>query len=194
MLAPEYRVGFRILKKEIGLCSALKVSFPALLKSSMVRFNVGKNAEESESTKANLKNHFKLLAFMYKELEKQYGRSRTDEVMREVLLAGGEVFFCGFTRLGPADGLLDFVEVYKKFERQNIVFDVIVETERRFEIVINRCLVFESFKELRVPALTQWMCDIAFNYFNYYHPRIEYTKDRMIARGAETCHEVFVWN
>lgn len=194
MLSPEYRVGFRILKKAIGLWSAFKVSFPALLKSSMVRFNVGKNAEESESTKANLKNHFKLLAFMYKELEKQYGLARTDEVMREVLLAGGEVFFRGFNRLGPADGLLDFVEVYKKFERQNIVFDVIEETERRFEIVINRCLVFESFKELGVPALTQWMCDIAFNYFSHYHPRIEYTKDRMIARGAETCHEVFIWN
>jgi hypothetical protein len=52
------------LKKEIGLWSALKVSFPALLKSSMLCFKVGKNAEESESTKANLKNHFKLLAFM----------------------------------------------------------------------------------------------------------------------------------
>jgi hypothetical protein len=114
--------------------------------------------------------------------------------MRESLLVGGEVFFRGFTRLGPADGLLDFVEVFKKFERQNIVFDVIEETERRFEIVINRCLVFESFKELEVPALTQWMYDIAFNYFSHYHPRMEYTKDPMIARGAETCHEVFIWN
>ncbi len=37
------------------------------------------------------------------------------------------------------------------------------------------------------------MCDIAFNYFSHYHPRMTYAKDRMIARGDETCHEVFIW-
>jgi hypothetical protein len=194
MIAPEYRVGFRILKEKIGLISALKVALSALLRSSKVNFKADRSVDEVERAKTNLKNHFKLLAFMVKELEKRYGRARTDEVMREVLLEGGEVFFRGFTRLGPDEGLLDFVEVYKAFERKNIVFDVIEETERCFEIVIKRCLVFESFKELGVPALTQRMCDVAFNYFSHYHPRMEYRKDRMIARGDETCHEVFTWN
>lgn len=194
MLAPEYRVGFRILKEKIGLVAALKVALAALLRSSKVKFKADRGADEVERTKTNLKNHFKLLVFMVKELEKRYGRARTDEVMREVLLESGEVFFRGFRPLGPDDGLLDFVEVYKAFERENIVFDVIEETEGCFEIVINRCLVFESFMELGVPALTQWMCDVAFNYFSHYHPRMEYMKDRMIARGDETCHEVFTWN
>jgi hypothetical protein len=44
-----------------------------------------------------------------------------------------------------------------------------------------------------MPEVTQWMCDIAFEYFSCYHPRMTYMKDRMIARGDETCHEVFVW-
>jgi hypothetical protein len=65
----------------------------------MARFKFGKNAEGPESTKNNLKNHFKLLEFMCKKL-----------------------------------GVL---------------------------------------------SLTQWMCDIAFNYFTHYHPRMEYTKERM---------------
>jgi hypothetical protein len=70
---------------------------------------------------------------------------------------------------------------------------VIDETDKRFEIEIRRCLVFEAFNELGVPALTQWMCDIAFHYFSRYHPQMTYEKDRMIARGAASCHEVFTW-
>ena len=70
---------------------------------------------------------------------------------------------------------------------------VVEDTGTRFEIVINRCLVFESFDELGIAELSRWMCDIAFEYFNGYHPRLTYQKDRMIARGDSTCHEVFTW-
>ena len=33
----------------------------------------------------------------------------------------------------------------------------------------------------------------AFAYSSNYHPRIKYSKDRMIASGDATCHAVFVW-
>ena len=118
MLSPEYRVGFRVLKEKIGLWSTLRIAFSALLKSSSVNHKVSKSADETERTKADLKNHFKLLAFMYKELEKRYAKDRSDQIMREVLFEGGEVFFRGFTRLGPDNGLLDFVPVYKNFEKK----------------------------------------------------------------------------
>jgi hypothetical protein len=70
---------------------------------------------------------------------------------------------------------------------------VIEKNDKRFEIEIKRCLVFEAFNELDIPALTQWMCDVAFRYFSQYHPGMTYEKDRMIARGAASCHEVFTW-
>jgi hypothetical protein len=194
MLAPEYRVGLRVLREKIGLWTALSIAIPAFFKALMVKHRAGEGSDEAEAIKVDLKNHFQLLADMYQMLERRYGKARTDEIMRDVLLEGGNVFFRGFTRLGPGERLGDFVEIYKAFERNNIVFDVIEETEERFEIEIKRCLVFEAFDELGVPALTQWMCDIAFHYFSQYHPQMTYEKDRMIARGAASCHEVFTWS
>jgi hypothetical protein len=193
MFEPEYRVGFRVLVKKIGFLDALGVTLHALLKSLGMNYEVDENAEESEKKKAEIKNHFKLLALMYKELRRCYKTERSEEIIRSVMMEGGQVFFRGFTPLGSHERLRDFVRVYTDFERHNIVFDVVEETDTRFEIVIRRCLVFESFKELEVPELSQWMCDIASEYFKGYHPRMRYEKDRMIARGDDTCHEVFTW-
>lgn len=191
MFEPEYRVGFQVLREEIGLWSTLKVVIPAIFRSLAINYEIEGNG--AEETKANIKNHFKLLALMYEELERQYGTSRTNEVMHNVLMKGGQVFFRGFTSLGPGDDLANFVRIYKDFESQNILFDVVEESRQKFEIVIKRCLIYEAFTELGVGALTQWMCDIAFDYFSNYHPNMRYTKDRMIARGDDTCHEVFTW-
>jgi hypothetical protein len=193
MLTPEYRVGFRVLREKIGSRALLSMAIPAFFKALMVKHKVEEGSNKAEAAKADLKNHFQLLANMYKMLDKRYGKTRTDEIMKEVLLEGGDVFFRGFTRLGPGQKLGEFVGIYKAFECNNIVFDVIDETDKRFEIEIRRCLVFEAFNELGVPALTQWMCDIAFHYFSRYHPQMTYEKDRMIARGAASCHEVFTW-
>jgi len=194
MLAPEYRVGFRVLREKTGLRAALSIAIPAFFKALMVTHKAREGSDKAEEAKADLKNYFQLLANMYQMLEKRYGKTRTDEIMKDVLLKGGDVFFQGFTPLGPNETLRDFIEIYKAFECNNIMFDVVEETDRRFEVVIKRCLVFEAFNELGVPALTQWMCDIAFRYFSHYHPNITYEKDRMIARGADTCHEVFRWD
>jgi hypothetical protein len=190
---PEYRIGLRVLIEEIGFLGALRVVVPALLRSLGIRYGVDENAEEPERTKAAIKNRFKLLALMYRGLRGCYSAERADEVVKRVMMEGGRVFFRGFRPLDSDESLRDFVKVYTDFERQNIVFDVVEETDRRFEIVIRRCLVFESFEELGVAELSQWMCDIAFEYFSGYHPRMRYEKDRMIARGDGTCHEVFTW-
>ena len=193
MLAPEYRVGFQVLRKKIGSWPAWSIAIRSFFKALMIKHKVEEGSDKTEAAKADLKNHFQLLATMYQMLEKRYGKAHTDEIMKEVLLEGGNVFFRGFTRLHPGETLSDFVAIYKAFELNNIVFDVVEETEKRFEIEIKRCLVFEAFNELGVPALTQWMCDIAFHYFSQYHPQMTYEKDRMIARGADSCHEVFTW-
>ncbi len=193
MLEPEYRVGFQALRKEIGLWSTFRAVAAAALKSLRIGYETDEDLEAAERTKVEIKNHFKLLALTYKELQKQYGTQRTNEIMHEVLMKGGQVFFRGFPPLGPNDNLTDFALIYKDFERHNIVFDVTRESKDEFEIDISRCLIYESFTELGIGYLTQWMCDIAYAYFNGYHPKIEYMKDRMIARGDDTCQEMFVW-
>ena len=193
MLEPEYRIGFRILMQELGVFQTLRVAVPAFIRSFGVRYAVDEDAEEAERTKAGIKNHFKLLAQLYLVLKARYGGARADAVIQRVMMEGGRVFFRGFTPFGPNEGLREFVEIYTDFERRKIVFDVVEDTGTRFEIVINRCLVFESFDELGIAELSRWMCDIAFEYFNGYHPRLTYEKDRMIARGDSTCHEVFTW-
>ena len=194
MLEPEYRVGFRVLLDAIGFSNTVAAIVPALFRSLGVRYTADEGADEPERVKAGIKNHFKLLAFLCKELQLRYGAERANQVIRSVMMKGGHEFFRGFTPLGPDETLRDFAKVYRDFERHNLVFDVIEDTDTRFEIVIRRCLVFESFNELDVPELSQWMCDIAFEYFTVYHPHIRYEKDRMIARGDSTCHEVFTWH
>jgi hypothetical protein len=193
MIAPEYRIGFRVLSQEIGLIASLRLVIPAFLRSLTAHPPVKQASTEHEAAKAQIKKHFYLLALLYQALQERHGAARTNEVMRQMLMAGGPVFFRGFIPLGPEDGLSTFVQIYTEFERQNIVFDVVEETGSRFEIVIRRCLVYEAFQELGIGELTRWMCDIAFTYFSNYHPRLRYTKDRMIARGDLTCHEVFTW-
>jgi hypothetical protein len=193
MLAPEYVVGLRVLIARLGLFGALRVAIPAYVKATVANRKARRGLEEAEPTKAALKNHFRPLAYMYQAMEKRHGEKRTEEVMRDVLLQGGDTYFRGFTKLGPQEKLGRFVEIHKAFESKNILFDVLVETDSRFEIEIRRCLVYEAFNELGVPGLTKWMCDIAFEYFSRYHPQMTYEKDRMIARGATSCHEVFTW-
>jgi hypothetical protein len=193
MLEPEYRIGLWVLTREIGVWSALKVAVPAALKSLGTKAGPDKNLDDAERHKRELKNRFRLLALLHKELEKQFGSGKTREIMHRVLMSGGQVFFRGFEPLGVDADLTDFSVVYKKFEANNVVFDVIEESRHRFEIVIRRCLIYEVFTELGIGDLTRWICDIAVEYFKGYHPRIEYVKDRMIARGDNTCHEVFTW-
>lgn len=124
MLEPEYRVGFQALRKEIGLWSTFRAVAAAALKSLRIGYETDEDLEAAERTKVEIKNHFKLLALTYKELQKQYGTQRTNEIMHEVLMKGGQVFFRGFPPLGPNDNLTDFALIYKDFERHNIVFDV----------------------------------------------------------------------
>lgn len=193
MFEPEYRTGFKVLNQEIGIFPTLKVIIPAILKSFRTQYAPPDNADEAEVKKARIKSHFKLLALLYDNLQERYGKGRTNELMQQMLMQGGRDFFRGFAPSGPEGRLTDFTAIYKSFEDNNIVFDVVEESDRRLEIVIRRCLVYEAFEELGLGDLTQWMCDIAFAYFSDYHPRMEYTKDRMIARGADTCHEVFTW-
>jgi hypothetical protein len=193
ILAPEYRVGFSVLCEELGLWTTLRIAIPAFFSAQLFRHEAIQDSDHADITKAALKNHFQLLANMYHRVEILVGRARTDEIMQKILLAGGDVFFRGFKKLGSGEGLLEFVRIYKQFESNNIVFDVIEESEKRFEIEIKRCLVFEAFNELGIPSLTQRMCDVAFGYFSRYHPCMTYEKDRMIARGSDNCHEVFTW-
>ena len=193
MFEPEYRVGFRVLRQEVGLGDTFRIVIPAVLKSLVATHKAQANSEEHEKRKARIKNHFKLLAFMYRGLQRRYGASRANEIVREILMKGGQAFFRGFTPLDPGVDLRRFAQIYKDFESHNIVFEVIEESRHRFEIVVRRCLIYESFNELGLADLTQWMCDIAFAYFSNYHPRMKYSKDRMIARGDDTCHEVFAW-
>lgn len=48
MFEPEYRVGFRALRKEIGLRFTLKVIVPAVFKSLRINYEVEKNADDAE--------------------------------------------------------------------------------------------------------------------------------------------------
>ena len=193
MLEPEYRIGFSVLAGEIDLWPALKVALPAALRSLGRSYRVASDSEEPERKKTKIKDHLKLLALLYEELKKRYGAEKANHLISSVMMKGGQVFLRGFKPLGEGGELADFIGIYKNFERQNIVFDVIAETDSRFETVVSRCLIYEALNELGAGELTQWMCDVATRYFQSYHPKLGYEKDRMIARGDETCHEVFTW-
>ena len=194
MPAPEYRAGFRVLRKKTGLWATLRIAVPAFFRAVIVTHKALDRSDPAESAKAALKNRFQLLAYIYRGLDQRYGTAQSDSIMQEVFSSGGEVFFRGFRPLEQGETLRDFAGIYRAFERNNVVFDVIEESDTRLEIVVTRCLVFEAFQELGVPGLALWMCDIAFRYFSRYHPQMRYDKDRMIARGAKTCHEVFTWH
>ncbi len=193
MFPPEYRKSFSVLRKEIGIGSTLKIIFFSALKSRNICFPVDEDYDEAEKRKIILKNHFKLLTQMYKELQNRYGIQRANEIIHEVLIQSGPVFMRGFSPLPSNGTLIDFIPIYKNFESNNLIFETIEESNHRFEIVIHRCLIYEAFKELGLEEITKWMCDIAFLYFNDYHPQLKYTKDLMIARGDDVCHEIFVW-
>jgi len=80
MLTPEYRVGFQVLREKIGLWAALSIAIPAFFKALMIKHKVKKGSDKAEAAKADLKNHFQLLANMYQMLEKRYGKAGTDAV------------------------------------------------------------------------------------------------------------------
>jgi hypothetical protein len=192
MLAPEYRASFGILRKEIGLIPTLKISLSSIVKSKNIKYKVN-DLDDITIKKNILKNHFTLFGVLYEKLVQEYGEEKTLDIMHEVLKKCGPIFMRGFKRLGPNEDLSDFIPIYKKFESKNLIFDVIEESPNRFEIIVKRCLIYEAFKELGLEKITPWMCDIAFIYFQSYHQNLEYSKDQMIARGDEICHEVYIW-
>ena len=192
MFEPEYRASFRVLRREIGLFPTLKIALIALLKSRNIQF-IENDLDITAKKKTKLKSHFKLLALVYREMMQHYTEEKTLEVMHRILVQCGPIFMRGFKPLGPNEDLSNFIQIYKEFESQNLIFDVIKESPTRFEIVVKRCLIYEAFKELGLEKITQWICDIAFLFFENYHPQLLYSKDQMIAKGNERCHEVFIW-
>ena len=194
MFQPENRIAFIEIKRELGSWATLKCFALVALRSLRVSYKTGKNLDEFEKLKENHKEHFKMVPLLYGELQKRLGRGKAMEVMQSVIVKSGQAFVTGFAPLEPDEKTLtNFIGVYKNFEKNNISFDVIEESERKFEIKITRCLIYEAFKEFGVEDLAPCICDVATTYFSGYHPNIEYTKDRMIARGDETCHEIFTW-
>ncbi len=193
MFEPEYRASFGVLRRELGFWPTLQTTISSMLKSRKIQFEENDNDDVSTRKKNVLKNHFKLFAILYKELKNRYDEEKTLNIMHEILIQCGPIFMRGFKLLGPHDDLSNFMPIYKEFESQNLIFDVIEESSHRFEIVVRRCLILEAFKDLGLEIVTQWMCDIAFLYFSNYHPDIKYKKDQMIAKGDKCCHEVFIW-
>lgn len=189
----EYGVAFQVLRREIGLWNALKVVLSAICNSLKVNYKSDKQVDEIGRKKAEIKNHLKLLAFMHAELLKRFEEERVNEIIHKILIEAGQAFCQGFTPLDAGQDLTDFIGIYKKFESRNIIFAVVEESEQRFETVVSRCLIYEALKELGLRDITPWMCDVATEYFRNYHPNIKYLKDRMIARGDSTCHEIFIW-
>ncbi|MHA2252542.1 MAG: L-2-amino-thiazoline-4-carboxylic acid hydrolase [Candidatus Kariarchaeaceae archaeon] len=192
MFEPEYRASFRVLRREIGLFPTLKITLSSLLKSKKIQFR-DNEFDIIANKKAILKNHFRLLASLYSEMIQHYTEEKTLEVMHKILVQCGPIFMRGFKPLGPNEELINFIPIYKEFESQNLIFDVVKESPTRFEIVVKRCLIYEAFKELGLEKITHLMCDIAFLFFKNYHPQLLYYKDQMIAKGNESCHEVFIW-
>jgi uncharacterized membrane-anchored protein YhcB (DUF1043 family) len=80
MLTPEYRVGFRVLREKIGSWTLLSMAIPAFFKALMVKHKVEEGSNKAEAAKADLKNHFQLLANMYKMLDKRYGKMRQGRI------------------------------------------------------------------------------------------------------------------
>lgn len=194
MVEPENRIAFREIKGELGLWATLKCFASIALKSLKVSYKTGNDLDEIDKLKESHKEHFKLVPLLYNELQKRLGTDRAKEVMRRVIIKSGQSFVTGFAPLAPSDkDLTNFTRIYKDFEKNNVIFEVIEESESRFEIRITRCLIYEAFRDFGVEDLIPCICDVATTYFNSYHPNIQYTKDHMIARGDDACHEVFVW-
>jgi uncharacterized membrane-anchored protein YhcB (DUF1043 family) len=80
VFAPEYRVGFRVLREKIGSWALLSIAIPAFFKALMVKHKVEEGSNKAEAAKADLKNHFQLLANMYKMLDKRYGKMRQGRI------------------------------------------------------------------------------------------------------------------
>lgn len=194
MFEPEYRIAFREIKNALNFRAALKIFLPVAFSSFEIKYKANKEFDEIEKLKAKHKKHFKLLPLLYKELQKQLGAQRAKEVMHEIIMKAGQSFLRGFKPLTPkSKNLRDFIPIYKNFEKNNIIFEVIEEADKKYEIKIKRCLIYESFKELGLSDLAPYICDVATSYFESYHPNIKYKKALMIARGDTHCHEVFIW-
>ena len=59
------------------------------------------------------------MAVMYMELLKRFGTQTTNEIMREVLMKGGQAFFRGFAPLGTEDDLTELTaEISAEFDIQ----------------------------------------------------------------------------
>jgi len=183
----------RLLKDEIGLISAYLVGIPAEMKANKFQYTAAADADQPEKNKTALKNHFKLIAQLYPRLQKKYGKELADEVMGKVVVKLANCFFKGFKPIGPTDKFPAFAKIYKDFESHNLVFEVIQETDTKLEVMVSRCLIYEAMKDLGMGDLIQNLCQFAFTYFQSYHPKVKYLKDKMIGKGDTCCHETFLW-
>jgi len=182
-----------LLEKEIGLEDALEIGTKAAFNAQKMNFEFPEGADRGDRNKVNLKNYFKLHGEMYKLLQEKYGSERAKEVMSNSIVTMAKGFFKGFAPIGPDDKLLDFAKVYKEFESNNLIFDIIKEDEKEIDYKVNRCAIHESMSELGMGELVTNLCGFAHLYFMGYHPKIKYLKDKAIGKGDPYCHEWFVW-
>jgi hypothetical protein len=193
MLTKSITMAVSLLEKELDTSSAKEIGITAAMNAKDISYSAPEGAEQPEINKAGLKNAFNLIQQIYKELLKKYETEKADAVISNVIVSVAQGFFANFKPIGDGEGLLEYAEVYKGFENNNLVYDIVQETPEKIEYNVNRCLIKEAMDDLDMGHLTTNLCGFAHLYFMRYHPNIYYLKDRSIARGDATCHEVFEW-
>jgi hypothetical protein len=112
---------------------------------------------------------------MYIRLSKKTGKNRAFEIIRATVLTSGlAIQQANFRNVEKPRTFANLI----KFQQQNNLkgttklntMEVVVQSEKKYQFRITRCLFYELFNYLEVSELTSIMCSIDNAIFNSYLP------------------------
>lgn len=138
--------------------------------------------------------------WIYLNLKKKIGPKKAFEIIRIAILSAGvakQNFLFGTVAQGRSFQTFadQELEINKTGTTQWNTLAVVERSDRRFEIIITRCLYHELAVSVGAPEITPIVCQIDNAVFNSYLPdRMVFHRgglNRRIADGSNECH--FIW-
>ncbi|SNR60276.1 L-2-amino-thiazoline-4-carboxylic acid hydrolase [Desulfurobacterium atlanticum] len=192
----EILITIKVLHKETGW------HWPKLLISATILSGKIYKKSSWSRRKGEAAQLIKRLAFIpaiYIELSQKYGKEKGEEITEKVVMATSikemEKFLPKEKHLTPMKRLLKFREKMEKegISRFNTVEDVKC-TETICHFRIKECIIYQFFKEINFPHLTQMFCRVDNLFFQKAFPEFKFHRgngENTIYHGKKYCEFIF---
>jgi len=199
MKASEIRIIASALNSEIGWCWPLLLLRCPFSKNSISTATPWAGRRDDE---ARFAQRLCLSAALYRGLIDRMGKERAFEAMRRILVSiGCQEQLSNVSSLSPGGAdAMDRLWAFYEFTGiggvgQFVDRSLVKETDDLLQYEVRDCFFDRSYREVGMPELTQFFCEVDTEFFPQAFPEFEFHRgsslDNTVAHGEDHCDFIF---